>query len=153
MIRGKVEKTDAISRASFIPYIEFGSMSTSTIDDTVTIDVTIKRLRESEIKRVVEITHNNNGETYIESVEKTFIKPYFEVYQTRKAVYKSNMFFNVLGNPKPSEYDVAGIQQIAYNNALPNNEKNYLWDLTATDLEVVTQEMLDTVLAEYEKID
>jgi hypothetical protein len=60
--------------------------------------------------------------------------------------YKSETFYGLFPALLPENYDDSTIAQIDYNNALPDNNNNYYWDLTGNDMEVVTQAQLTALL-------
>ena len=59
--------------------------------------------------------------------------------------YRSETFYTLFPALKPEDYDGAMIAQIDYNNSLLENNRNYYWDLTSPDFEIVTPAMLQAL--------
>lgn len=88
----------------------------------------------------------SNGDVLKALVQKVETGNILKRVRVEQPIYKRSTFYALFPNLKPEDNDAAMIEQIAYNNALPNNEDNYFWDLTSSDMEVVTTETLRKLL-------
>lgn len=154
MIRTKQPQIDAINRINAVMYMETANRREP--DGVVIFDTYIKILEE-EIKTIqmpVKVGTNEEGGDIIEFQTKTFVKPYFRTLYTREARYKKSTYYGAVGAPTPDQYDDAMIAQIHFVNTRvwTGNElqKVYYWELTASDLEKVTDEEIATLLTPYE---
>ena len=75
---------------------------------------------------------------------------------TREARYKQSTYYGAVGAPTPDQYDDSMIAQIHFVNTRDwtGNElqKVYYWNLTANDLEKVTDEEVAQLLTPYEVV-
>ena len=156
MIRTKQPQVlDALNRISAVAYMEAENRREP---DGVVIFDTVFKVLDIELRQTIEnvvVGQNEEGGDIIEQQTKTFAHPYFKTIYTREARYKKSTFYGAVGNPAPSQYDDVMIAQIAYVNSKvwTGNElqKVYYWDLTATDLEKVTEAEIATLLTPYEE--
>jgi hypothetical protein len=79
-------------------------------------------------------------------VFKNKTQPFLKEFRVEYPNYKTSTFYSLFPSLKPDDYDETMIQQIDYNNSLPNNNNNYYWELTGDDMEVVTQAQLTALL-------
>ena len=157
MIRTKQPQVlDALNRISAVAYMEAENRREP---DGVVIFDTVFKVLDIEYRQTIEnvvVSQNEEGGDIIEQQTKTFAHPYFKTIYTREARYKKSTFYGAIGNPAPSQYDDVMIAQIVYVNskAWTGNElqKVYYWDLTATDLEKVTDEEVAQLLTPYEVV-
>ena len=145
---------DALNRVSAVAYIEAENRREP---DGVVIFDTVFKVLDVEYRQTIEnvvVGQNEEGGDIIEQQTKTFAHPYFKTIYTREARYKKSTFYGVVGNPSPSQYDDVMIAQIAFVNGKvwTGNElqKVYYWELTANDLEKVTEQEIATLLTPYE---
>lgn len=156
MIRTKQPQIDAINRINAVMYMETANRREP--DGVVIFDTYIKIIEE-EIKTVqvpVKVGTNEEGGDIIEFQTKTIAKPYFRTLYTREARYKQSTYYGAVGAPTPDQYDDAMIAQIHFVNThdWTGNElqKVYYWNLTANDLEKVTDEEIAQLLTPYEVV-
>lgn len=155
MIRTKQPQVlDALNRVSAVAYIEAENRREP---DGVVIFDTVFKVLDIELRQKIEnvvVGQNEEGGDIIEQQVKTFAHPQFKTLFTREARYKKSTFYSAVGNPSPSQYDDVMIAQIAYVNSKvwTGNElqKVYYWELTANDLEKVTEQEIATLLTPYE---
>ena len=158
MIRTKQPQVlDALNRISAVAYME--AENRREPDGVVIFDTVFKVLDVvHELGKVPIVTGTNEeGGDIIEFQTKMFAKPYFKTIYTREARYKKSTFYGpYINNPNPSQYDDVMIAQIEFTNNRDwtGNElqKVYYWDLTATDLEKVTEEEVAQLLTPYEVV-
>lgn len=156
MIRTKQPQIDAINRINAVMYMETANRREP--DGVVIFDTYIKIIEE-EIKTVqvpVKVGTNEEGGDIIEFQTKTIAKPYFRTLYTREARYKQSTYYGAVGAPTPDQYDDAMIAQIHFVNTRDwtGNElqKVYYWNLTANDLEKVTDEEIAQLITPYEVV-
>ena len=154
MIRTKQPQViDAMNRRDGIVYIKALNRTENEQAQTVSFDVelyTIESTTKVEPVNVV-IGQNEEGGDIVEVHMRDVTRPYFQLINRRKAVYRMSTFYAMIGNVTPDQYDNVLIQQIEYVNSRPltGNEIQkdiYFWNLTASDLENVTQEEIEAVL-------
>ena len=147
---------DALNRISAVAYMEAENRREP---DGVVIFDTVFKVLDIELRQKTEnvvVGQNEEGGDIIDQQTKTFAHPYFKTIYTREARYKKSTFYGAVGNPTPGQYDDVMIAQIAYVNGKiwTGNElqKVYYWDLTANDLEKVTDEEVAQLLTPYEVV-
>ena len=154
MIRTKQPQViDAMNRRSGIVYIKALNRTENEQAQTVSFDVelyTIESTTKVEPVNVV-IGQNEEGGDIVEVQNLSVTRPYFQLINRRKAVYRMSTFYAMIGNVTPDQYDNVLIQQIEYVNSRPltGNEIQkdiYFWNLTASDLENVTNEQVESLL-------
>ncbi len=154
MIRTKQPQViDAMNRREGIVYIKALNRRENEQAQTVTFDIelyTLETVTKQESVNV-EIGTNEEGNPIYDVQMLNVTRPYFNLINRREAVYRMSTFYNVIGNVTPSQYDSVLIAQIAYVNSRPltGNEIQkdiYFWNLTASDLENVTEEQLTELL-------
>ena len=146
---------DAVNRIDSIVYMEVDNRREPA--DMVIFDVIFKVL-DIEHRTVTEMRANGevneDGNAIMVSTNVTYARPYLKTIHTREAKYKKSTFYNVIGSPNPSQYDALMVAQIEYVNSRTwtGNELQqvYFWDLTANDLEVVSEAELVELLTPYE---
>lgn len=158
MIRTKQPQVlDALNRISAVAYMDAENRREP---DGVVIFDTVFKVLDIELRPKIEnvvVGQNEEGGDIIEQQTKTFAHPYFKTIYTREARYKKSTFYgSYINNPNPSQYDDVMIAQIEFTNNRDwkGNElqKVYYWDLTATDLEKVTDEEVAQLLTPYEVV-
>lgn len=157
MIRTKQPQViDAMNRREGIVYIKALNRTENEQAQTVSFDVelyTIESTTKVEPVNVV-VGQNEEGGNIVEVQERNVTRPYFNLINRRKAVYRMSTFYAMIGNVTPEQYDNVLIAQIEYVNSRPltGNEIQkdiYFWDLTASDLENVTNEEITDLLTIY----
>ena len=157
MIRTKQPQViDAMNRREGIVYIKALNRTENEQAQTVSFDVelyTIESTTKVEPVNVV-VGQNEEGGNIVEVQERNITRPYFNLINRRKAVYRMSTFYAMIGNVTPEQYDNVLIQQIEYVNSRPltGNEIQkdiYFWGLTASDLENVTTEEITDLLTIY----
>ena len=144
---------DAMNRRSGIVYIKALNRTENEQAQTVSFDVelyTIESTTKVEPVNVV-IGQNEEGGDIVEVQNLNVTRPYFQLINRRKAVYRMSTFYAMIGNVTPDQYDNVLIQQIEYVNSRPLTGKEiqkdiYFWNLTASDLENVTNEQVESLL-------
>lgn len=159
MIRTKQPQVlDALNRVSAVAYME--SENRREPDGVVIFDTVFKVL---DIEYIKETVNRPNGE--VNELDQpilvptliTIAKPYFKTIYKREARYKKSTFYGpYINNPTPDQYDDVMIAQIEFTNNRDwtGNElqKVYYWNLTASDLEKVTDEEVAQLLTPYEVV-
>lgn len=155
MIRTKQPQViDAMNRREGIVYIKALNRTENEQAQTVSFDVelyTIESTTKVEPVNVI-VGQNEEGGNIVEVQERNITRPYFNLINRRKAVYRMSTFYAMIGNVTPKQYDNVLISQIEYVNSRPLTGSEiqkdiYFWDLTASDLENVTEEQLTELLA------
>ena len=144
---------DAMNRREGIVYIKALNRTENEQAQTVSFDVelyTIESTTKAEPVNVV-IGQNEEGGDIVEVQMRDVTRPYFQLINRRKAVYRMSTFYAMIGNVTPEQYDNVLIQQIEYVNSRPltGNEIQkdiYFWNLTASDLENVSQAEIEALL-------
>ena len=155
MIRTKQPQViDAMNRRSGIVYIKALNRTENEQAQTVSFDVELYTLESATTEEPVnvEVGTNEEGNPIYEVQLRNVTRPYFNLINRRKAVYRMSTFYAMIGNVTPAQYDQVLISQIEYVNSRPltGNEIQkdiYFWNLTAADLENVTEEQLTELLA------
>jgi len=157
MIRTKQPQViDAMNRLESVVYM---NVSGPDAKDFGIVKFTVNfKIIEIEYKTEIEMRPNGSlnelGEEILVSTLVTYAKPKLKTVHMREVKYRDTVYYNVVGNPEPSEFDALMITQIEYVNSRvwTSNELQqfYFWELTANDLEIVTQEQLDLLLTPYE---
>jgi hypothetical protein len=97
---------------------------------------------------------NEEGNPIMVSTEVTYAKPYLKLVDNEVAKYKKSTYYGAVGNPSYTDFDQVMISQIEYVNSRTwtGNELQqvYFWNLTASDLEVVSEAELAALLTPYE---
>lgn len=143
---------DAMNRRDGIVYIKACNRTENEQAQTVTFDVELYTLEVASKVETVEVMRTNeNGEQYIAFEQATVNRPYFKLINRRQAIYRMSTFYAMIGNVTPDQYDSVLMQQIEYVNSRPltGNEIQkdiYFWNLTAADLEDVTQQEIEILL-------
>lgn len=144
---------DAMNRRDGIVYIKACNRTENEQAQTVSFDVelyTLETVTKQEPVNIEVGTNEEGGKVYdVQMLDVT--RPYFNLINRRKAVYRMATFYSMIGNVTPDQYDNVLIQQIEYVNSRPltGNEIQkdiYFWNLTAADLENVTDEQLTELL-------
>ena len=154
MIRTKQPQViDAMNRKNGIVYIRACNRAENEQAQTVSFDVELYALESTtKIEPVnVIVGQNEEGGNIVEVQERNVTRPYFNLINRRKAVYRMSTFYAMIGNVTPEQYDNVLMAQIEYVNSRPltGNEIQkdiYFWNLTASDLENVTNEEITTLL-------
>ena len=154
MIRTKQPQViDAMNRRSGIVYIKALNRTENEQAQTVSFDVELYTLEiTTKIEPVnVIVGQNEEGGNIVEVQERNVTRPYLNLINRRKAVYRMSTFYAMIGNVTPEQYDNVLMAQIEYVNSRPltGNEIQkdiYFWNLTAADLENVTNEEITTLL-------
>ena len=154
MIRTKQPQViDAMNRKTGIVYIKACNRTENEQAQTVSFDVelyTIESTTKIEPVNVI-VGQNEEGGNIVEVQERNVTRPYFNLINRRKAVYRMSTFYAMIGNVTPEQYDNVLIAQIEYVNSRPltGNEIQkdiYFWNLTAADLENVSNEEIAVLL-------
>jgi hypothetical protein len=159
MIRTKQPQVlDAMNRITSVVYMEAKNMTENDDNGTVTFR-TVLKIIVNKIKtiQVAKTLQNELNEDYIVFENEEWVFPEFHEFLGRDSVYKMTTFdtlFNPLTRAQfKSQKDNLMIQEVHnVNNTICNPiEKNcnYFWYLQANDMEVVTQEEIDELLAPY----
>lgn len=145
---------DAMNRRSGIVYIKALNRTENEQAQTVSFDVELYTLESATAEEPVnvEVGTNEEGNPIYEVQLRNVTRPYFNLINRRKAVYRMSTFYAMIGNVTPAQYDSVLMSQIEYVNSRPitGNEIQkdiYFWNLTASDLENVTDEQLTELLA------
>ena len=143
----------AMNRREGIVYIKACNRTENKQAQTVSFDVELYTLESTtKVEPVnVEVGTNEEGGKIYEAQQLNVTRPYFKLINRRQAVYRMSTFYAMIGNVTPDQYDTVLMQQIEYVNSRPltGNEIQkdiYFWNLTASDLENVTQAEIDTLL-------
>lgn len=154
MIRTKQQQViDAMNRKSGIVYIKALNRTENEQAQTVSFDVelyTIESTTKIEPVNVI-VGQNEEGGNIVEVQERNVTRPYLNLINRRKAVYRMSTFYAMIGNVTPEQYDAVLMAQIEYVNSRPltGNEIQkdiYFWNLTSADLENVTTEEITALL-------
>jgi hypothetical protein len=157
MIRTKQPQVlDAMNRITSIVYMDVSGPDARE-QGIVKFNVNFHVI-DIEYKTEIEMRPNGDlnelGEQILASTLVTYAKPFFKTVHSREVKYRDAVYYDVVGNPKPNQFDALMITQIEYVNSRvwTGNELQqlYFWELTANDLEIVTQEQLDLLLTPYE---
>lgn len=153
MIRTKLPQViDAMNRREGIVYIKACNRTENEHEQTVKFDVELYTLEVASKVETVEVQGTNeNGEPFTAFEQATVNRPYFKLINRRQAIYRMSTFYSMIGNVTPDQYDSILMQQIEYVNSRPltGNEIQkdiYFWNLTASDLQDVTAEEIETLL-------
>ena len=154
MIRTKQPQViDAMNRCNGIVYIKALNRTENEQAQTVSFDVELYTLESATAEEPVnvEVGTNEEGNPIYEVQLRNVTRPYFNLINRRKAVYRMATFYAMIGNVTPDQYDNVLIQQIEYVNSRPltGNEIQkdiYFWNLTAADLQDVTPQEIETLL-------
>jgi hypothetical protein len=159
MIRTKQPQVlDAMNRITSVVYMEAKNMTENDDNGTVTFR-TVLKIIVNKIKtiQVAKTLQNELNEDYIVFENEDWVFPEFHEFLGRDSVYKMTTFdalFNPLTRAQfKSQKDNLMIQEVhTVNNKICNPLEvncNYFWYLQANDMEVVTQEEIDELLASY----
>lgn len=166
MIRSKIiVEWDKMKRRSGIVYMslskreELGGLVTFTnnffVLDSFTERVTIEESvyqNNSNNEFILDESGNkipmigSDGKPVKVLIFKNKTQPYFKEFRIEYPNYKTSTFYSLFPSLNPEDYDETMIQQIEYNNSLPDNNDNYYWELTGNDMEIVTQAQLTALL-------
>ena len=157
MIRTKEPQVvDAMNRESAVVYMEACNRRESKEAQTVTFDVFMYTIESvTRVENVNVLKTRMDGETgetvnYYEAEERTVTRPFLKIISKRDAIYKMSTFYGAVGNPTPSQYDDVMIAQIAFINSKvwdgSEVQKVYFWELTASDVEKVTADEMQSLL-------
>jgi hypothetical protein len=152
MIRTKQPQiVDSMNRESAVVYMEACNRRESKEAQTVTFDVfmyTIESVTSEEPLNVLKT--REDGSEYYDTEMANVTRPHLKIISKRDAVYRMSTFYNVVGNPTPSQYDDVMIAQIAFINSKvwdgSEVQKVYFWNLTASDVEKVSAEEMQSLL-------
>lgn len=102
-------------------------------------------------------TPEPTGETIdvdqFEVQEKTVCRPQLALFHSRKAKYKSDRFYETIGNPTPQEFDDYYLSEIDKLNGLDwtgrELDKISVFGLSSSDFEIVSDDELTSLLTPY----
>ncbi len=152
MIRTKKPQvTDAMNRQQHVVYMEAANRRESKEAQTVTFDVLMYTIEAiTKVEGVNVLKQHEDGSEYYEVEQRNVTRKYLRIISKRDATYKMSTFYGVVGNPTPDQYDDAMIAQIAFINSRTwtgdEAMKVYYWNLTASDVEKVSDEELANLL-------
>jgi hypothetical protein len=145
MIRTKEPQVvDAMNRESAVVYMEACNRRESKEAQTVTFDVfmyTIETVTRVESVPTYKTRIDENGDTvnYVEFENKSVTRPFLKIISKRDAIYKMSTFYGAVGNPTPSQY----INSKVWDGS--EVQKVYFWELTASDVEKVTEQEINVL--------
>jgi hypothetical protein len=159
MIRTKQPQLlDAMNRVTSVVYMEAKNMNENDDNGTVTfrtvLNIIVNEIRNITVEKTLQ---NELGEDYIVFENEYWVFPKFKEFLGRDSVYKMTTFDALFNNLTRSQFksqkNLLMIQEIhIVNNKICNpleTNCNYFWYLQANDMEVVTQEEIDELLAPY----
>ena len=153
MIRTKQPQIiDAMNRREGIVYIKALNRTENEHAQTVSFEIEMYILKSVAKEETVRIDKENEaGEMYTSYERKIVTRNEWVFIGRRQAIYRMSTFYSIIGNVTPAQYDDVLIEQIDYINSRPltGNEIQkdiYFWNLTASDLEKVTDEQLTELL-------
>lgn len=135
MIRTKIPVDwNRQKRLSGVVYMNVTKRTEPVENDRVVFEVTHYVLDTITERVTVE---NDQGNL----VFKNKVTTYPRVINREYPDYRISTFYTLFPALLPSQHDEVMIAQIDYNNSLPDNNRNYYWELTANDMEIVTPAM------------
>lgn len=151
---------DAINRISKVVYMEALNQSFQDEAEPKTVRFqSVLRILVNEIKTisVPKTLQNELGEDYVVFENEQWVYPRFHEILRRDSVYKQSTFKASFGEMTLNNFDASKgalmIQEVhIVNNKICDpieTNCNYFWNLQATDMEVVSDAELTTLLTPY----